>query len=279
MSKKRTVSHAVIHIVLILLAAVSLLPFCSMIASSFMEIKGVLPDQPVLFPDFPLYTANYSRVWFENNFSRYFLNTLFLSVVGMALNVVVSVMTAYGFSRFEFPGKEFLFNVFLLTMMVPAQLAIISQYTILNDMKLIDQYGGVFLLWTGTCIAGNTFFYRGFFESLPRELEESMFLDGASRNQVLIHLIVPLSKPAIGTSAIFAFTGYWGDLFTILTFIKTEEKRTLSVALQLFRGQHGTEFGLLFAASVITVIPIVAIFIVFQKQFMQQGLTEGALKG
>lgn len=279
MSKKRTVSHAVIHIVLILLAAVSLLPFCSMIASSFMEIKGVLPDQPVLFPDFPLYMANYSRVWFENNFSRYFLNTLFLSVVGMALNVVVSVMTAYGFSRFEFPGKEFLFNVFLLTMMVPAQLAIISQYTILNDMKLIDQYGGVFLLWTGTCIAGNTFFYRGFFESLPRELEESMFLDGASRNQVLIHLIVPLSKPAIGTSAIFAFTGYWGDLFTILTFIKTEEKRALSVALQLFRGQHGTEFGLLFAASVITVIPIVAIFIVFQKQFMQQGLTEGALKG
>lgn len=279
MRRKRMISSIVIHVVLIALAVVSLLPFCSMIASSFLEIKGVLPDQPVLFPKFPLYTANYARVWFENNFERYFLNTLFLSVAGMALNVVVSVMTAYGFSRFDFPGREFLFNLFLLTMMVPSQLAIISQYTILNGMKLIDSYGGVFLLWTGTCIAGNTFFYRGFFESLPKELEESMFLDGATRNQVLIHLIVPLSKPAIATSAIFAFNGYWGDLFTILTFIKTEEKRTLSVALQLFRGQHGTEFGLLFAASVITVIPIVVIFIVFQKQFMQQGLTEGALKG
>ena len=89
----------------------------------------------------------------------------------------------------------------------------------------------------------------------------------------------PLTKPAIATSAIFAFNGYWGDLFDILTFIKTEEKRTLSVALQLFRGQHTTEYGLMFAASVIVIVPVIVIFIIFQKQFMQQGLVEGAVKG
>jgi multiple sugar transport system permease protein len=261
------------------MSVICLLPFVTMIASSFMDIKGVLPDTPVLFPDLPLFTQNYVDVWYANNFARYFVNTLFLSVVGMVLNVLISVVTAYGFSRFQFPGKEFIFDIFLLTMMIPAQLAIISQYTILNSMKLIDNYGGILLLWTGTCVAGNTFFYRGFFESLPKELEESMYLDGASRYQVLVHLIIPLSKPAIGTSAIFAFTGYWSDLFTILTFIKTEEKRTLSVALQLFKGQHGTDFGLLFAGSVITIIPIILIFILFQKKFMRQGLTEGAVKG
>lgn len=164
-------------------------------------------------------------------------------------------------------------------MMVPAQLALISQYTVLNGLHLTDNYAGVLLLWGGTCVAGNTFFYRGFFESVPKELEESMFLDGASRFQVLLHCIIPLCKPAIATSAIFAFNGYWGDLFNILTFIKTEEKRTLSVALQLFRGQHTTEYGLMFAASVIVVIPVIVIFVIFQKQFMQQGLMEGAVKG
>ena len=197
----------------------------------------------------------------------------------MVINVAISVTMAYSFSRFKFPGREIIFNVFLLTMMIPTQLALISQYTVLNGLHIIDNYGGLLLLWGGTCVAGNTFFYRGFFESVPKELEESMFLDGASRLGVLLHCIIPLSKPAIATSAIFAFNGYWGNLFDVLTFIKTEEKRTLSVALQLFRGQHTTEYGLMFAASVIVIVPVIVIFIIFQKQFMQQGLVEGAVKG
>ena len=276
MKKSRTAAQIVIHVILILLAVICLTPFLSMISSSFMDIRGVLP---VIFPKLPLFVENYAKVWTANNFSRYFLNTLVISVGGLVVNVVISVSMAYSFARFKFPGREAIFNIFLLTMMVPAQLALISQYTVLNGLKLIDNYAGVLLLWGGTCVAGNTFFYRGFFESVPKELEESMFLDGASRFQVLTHCIIPLCKPAIGTSAIFAFNGYWSDLFNILTFIKTEEKRTLSVALQLFRGQHTTEYGLMFAASVIVIIPVIVIFIIFQKQFMRQGLMEGAVKG
>lgn len=279
MKKSRTAAQIVIHVILILLAVICLTPFLSMISSSFMDIRGVLPDIPVIFPKLPLFVKNYAKVWTANNFSRYFLNTLVISVGGLVVNVVISVSMAYSFARFKFPGREAIFNIFLLTMMVPAQLALISQYTVLNGLKLIDNYAGVLLLWGGTCVAGNTFFYRGFFESVPKELEESMFLDGASRFQVLTHCIIPLCKPAIGTSAIFAFNGYWSDLFNILTFIKTEEKRTLSVALQLFRGQHTTEYGLMFAASVIVIIPVIVIFIIFQKQFMRQGLMEGAVKG
>ena len=279
MKKSRTAAQIVIHVILILLAVICLTPFLSMISSSFMDIRGVLPDIPVIFPKLPLFVENYAKVWTANNFSRYFLNTLVISVGGLVVNVVISVSMAYSFARFKFPGREAIFNIFLLTMMVPAQLALISQYTVLNGLKLIDNYAGVLLLWGGTCVAGNTFFYRGFFESVPKELEESMFLDGASRFQVLTHCIIPLCKPAIGTSAIFAFNGYRSDLFNILTFIKTEEKRTLSVALQLFRGQHTTEYGLMFAASVIVIIPVIVIFIIFQKQFMRQGLMEGAVKG
>lgn len=280
MKKTKTlVSHLFIHVVLILLCIICIVPFITMVATSFSEVKGILPDTPILIPEFPLFTDNYAAVWVSNNFALYFKNTLMLAVYGVILNVLISVVTAYAISRFQFPGKEIVFNVFLLTMMIPAQLAIISQYTVMNQLHLVDSYGSVLLLWTSSCIAGNTFFYRGFFESLPKELEESMYLDGASRFRILVNLIVPLSKPAIATSAIFAFTQYWSDLFTVLTFIKSEKKRTISVALQLFKGQHATDFGLLFAGSVIAMIPIVIIFILFQKNFMQQGLTEGAVKG
>ena len=199
MKRKKTIAQVVIHVILVVLAVVCLTPFLSMISSSFMDIRGVLPDTPVIFPEVPLFTENYVKVWTANNFSRYFVNTLLISVCGLVINVLISVTMAYSFSRFKFPGREILFNVFLLTMMVPAQLALISQYTVLNGLHLIDNYAGVLLLWGGTCVAGNTFFYRGFFESVPKELEESMFLDGASRFQVLLHCIIPLCKPAIAT--------------------------------------------------------------------------------
>ena len=279
--KKRTkerISQTVLQLLLIFLALLCLIPFASMVATSFMKVKGVLPNEPILFPDFPLYLENYSKAWKQNHFSQYFVNTIYVSTVGLAVNLVISISMGYAFARFRFPGREAVFNVLLLTMMIPAQLAMISQYTVLNDLHMIDTYQGIWLLWGGTCVAGNTFFYRGFFEAVPKELEESMYLDGASRFQTLMHCIIPLSKPAIATQAVFAFNGYWSNLFDILTFTKSTSKRTLSVALQLFRGQYTTNYGLMFAASVIVIIPIIVLFVIFQKQFMQQGLTEGAIK-
>lgn len=143
MKKGKIISQAVLHAVLIVLAVICLTPFLSMVSSSFMDIRGVLPDVPVIFPETPLYTENYVKVWTANNFSRYFVNTLLLSAGGLVVNVAISISMAYSFSRFKFPGRELLFNVFLLTMMVPAQLALISQYTVLNGLHLIDNYAGI----------------------------------------------------------------------------------------------------------------------------------------
>lgn len=279
MKKKKIISQICIHVILVALTAICLLPFLSMISTSFMKVKGVLPNEPILFPNFPLYLENYVKAWTANHFQTYFFNTLYVSAVGLIVNLLISITMAYSFSRFQFPGKESIFNVLLLTMMIPAQLAMISQYTVLNGLNLIDTYKGIWMLWGGTCVAGNTFFYRGFFEAVPKELEESMYLDGATRFQTLLHCIIPLSKPAIATQAVLAFNGYWSNLFDILTFTKSTNKRTLSVALQLFRGQYTTNYGLMFAASVIVIIPIIVLFVIFQKQFMQQGITDGSIKG
>ncbi|HEX7064582.1 MAG TPA: carbohydrate ABC transporter permease, partial [Bacillales bacterium] len=128
-------------------------------------------------------------------------------------------------------------------------------------------------------IAGNTFFLRGFFERIPRELEESVVMDGGGRWTIYRNIYMPLSKPALATLGIFTFSAAWDEFFVALTLIKTEEKRTLPIALSLFQGQHATEWSLFFAASIIAVVPILVIFIIFQKRFVQSGTGDGAIKG
>ena len=147
MKKKKIISQICIHVILVALTAICLLPFLSMISTSFMKVKGVLPNEPILFPNFPLYLENYVKAWTANHFQTYFFNTLYVSVVGLIVNLLISITMAYSFSRFQFPGKEPIFNLLLLTMMIPAQLAMISQYTVLNGLKLIDTYKGIWLLW------------------------------------------------------------------------------------------------------------------------------------
>ena len=127
MKKKKIISQICIHVILVALTAICLLPFLSMISTSFMKVKGVLPNEPILFPNFPLYLENYVKAWTANHFQTYFFNTLYVSAVGLIVNLLISITMAYSFSRFQFPGKEPIFNLLLLTMMIPAQLAMISQ--------------------------------------------------------------------------------------------------------------------------------------------------------
>lgn len=265
-------------IVLWALVALSVIPFLSMFTTSMTKQTFTLPYPPQILPDH-FYFGNYVVVWTQNNFARYFLNSLFLASAITFFVLLVSSLSAYGFARFTFPGKEIIFNVYLFTMMVPGVLNLISQYAILNNMGLVDTYTGIILLSIGGGIAGNTFFLRGFFSDIPRELEESIVMDGGNRWTIFHHIILPLSKPALGTLGVGIFTGAWGDYFTVVTFIKDTNKWTLPVALQLFRGEHATSWGLVFAGAMITFIPEIIIFIVAQKLMVQPGASDGAIKG
>lgn len=249
-----------------------------MVLTSFTDEAFSLPHPDEVFQQKP-YFGNYSEAWSKNNFQRYFLNSLFVATSTTVFALFFSSMTAYAFARFQFPLKEFLFKLFLFTMMVPGVLNIIPQYTVIKSLGLVNTYSGLLLLYVGAGIAGNTFFLRGFFERIPRELEESMVIDGGGRWTIYRHIYLPLSKPALATLGIFTFSGAWDEFFVALTLIKSEEKRTLPIALQLFQGQHATEWGLFFAASIIAILPIILIFIIFQKQFVQSTTGEGAVKG
>lgn len=268
----------VVHTLLVLGIFVVIGPFVYMVLTSLTTDNFSLPSPTkLLYAEKSL--VNYSDAWSKNNFSRYFLNSMFVASVTMVLSLSLAASTAYAFARFQFPAKEFLFKLLLFTMFVPAILNIIPQFTVIQAVNLVDTYPGLILLYIGSGVVGSTFFLRGFFERIPVELEESIVMDGGSRWTMFYKIYIPLSLPAIGTLGIFAFSGTWDEFIVALTIIKTEVNRTLPIALQLFRGQYATYYGLFFAASIIALLPILIIFTVFQKHFVNPNVTEGGVKG
>lgn len=270
-------NKAVLYLLIIVGAYLMVAPFLYMVSTAFTRFTYVLPFPPRLIPEDPT-VENFVRAWASNNFQRYALNSLLVSIVSMVLTITLSSLTAYAFARFKFPAKEFLFRVLLFSMMVPGMVSIIPMFTIVNRLGLIDSYWGLWASYVSGGLAFNTFLLRGFFEQIPRELEEAVLIDGGGRWTIYRHVILPLSKPALATVCIFSFLGAWDEFFWALTIIKNPDLRTLPIAIALFKNQHATNWGLVFSASLIAVVPVILLFVFFQRYFIQ-GLTSGATKG
>ena len=265
------------YVVLIVGAAIMVIPFLYMLSTSFKAQQYVLTTPPQFIPH-PVTASNYAAAWQSNHFGRYFLNSVVVAVVSTALSLLLSSMMAFGFARFRFAGRELLFRLLLLGLMIPAMMLIIPQFVLAKYLGLLDSYGGLVVFYVGSSLALNTFLLRGFFESIPMELEQAMEIDGARAVTRYLRLILPLSKPVLATATIFTFLASWDEFAWALTIINSPEKRTLPLAIQLFQGQNQTLWGLVFAASAIAVVPVLVVFLIFQRYFVQ-GLTAGALKG
>jgi multiple sugar transport system permease protein len=266
------------HLILLFMVILALLPFMNMITTSLIPNAYVLPSEPQIIPK-QFYFGNYVAVWEGEDFGRYFLNSVFVTCITTVLTLIIASMSAYGFARLNFPGKNIIFNIYIYSLMIPAILALVSQFTVLQRLNLVNTYAGLIVLYVSGGVAGNTFFLKGFFETIPRALEESVIMDGGSRWTVYRHIILPLSRPALATMAIGTFSGTWMEVFTALTVIKTQSKRTLPIAIKLLQNGKATEWGIVFAASIIVLIPIMTIFILFNKQFINPGGSQGAIKG
>ncbi|MCL5046568.1 MAG: carbohydrate ABC transporter permease [Actinobacteria bacterium] len=258
-------------------ALIMVAPFLYMLATALTRYAYSLPFPPRLYPAQPT-VENFVTAWTSNNFARYTMNSMLVAVSSVVVTVTVSALTAYGFARFKFPAKELIFRVLLFSMMVPGMVTLIPTFLVMRDLHLLDTRLGLVVLYSSTSIAFNTFLLRSFFEGLPRELEEAILVDGGSRWTILRHVIIPLSTPALATVAIFSFMGAWDEFFWALTLIQDEGKRTLPIAIRLFQGMHATNYSLVFAASLIALVPGLLFFAFFQRYFIQ-GLTSGATKG
>jgi multiple sugar transport system permease protein len=262
-------------VVLLAGAAVMVVPFAMMVATSFKQQSYVLT--PDLVPDHATFD-NYVRAWTSSGFAHYFLNSALVSLATVLLVLLLGSMMAYAFARFEFVGKKVVFYSMIATLMIPSMMLLIPQYFVARDLGVLDTKTGLVMFYVAGQLAFTTFLLRGFFAGVPRELDEAMLIDGANRLHIYWHLMLPLARPALATAAIFTFLGSWDEFVWAVTIIDSKDNRTLPMAIQLFQGQHGTSWGLVFAASTIAVIPVIAVFVVFQRFFVS-GLAAGALKG
>ncbi len=266
-----------IHLILSLGGLVMLFPFVWMISSAFKPNLFVIEIPPELFPKDASF-ENFIQAWNANNFQRYFLNSSLVAVTATFFVVLFSAMAAYAFARFKFPGKEAIFFTFLLVMMVPSIIAIVPQFILMKALNLRNSLWGLILIYVATGLSLNMFLLRGFFEQIPHELEEAVLIDGGNYLTIFGTIILPLSTPALATVSIFSFMGFWDEFVMALTFIDDPAKRTLPIAIALFQGQHGTQWGLVFAASLIALVPVFLFFFSMQRYFVG-GLTTGAFKG
>jgi ABC-type glycerol-3-phosphate transport system permease component len=263
----------------LLLAGVAIvaLPFWYMLITSFKPQGLIFEMPPRLIPS-QVTLKNYTAAMGKDLFGLYFLNSLFVAFASTGLTVVVSSMLAFAFARLKFPAKEWLFRVFLIGMMIPPVMLIIPQFIVVKWLHLYDTLAGLIIVYVTMNLSIQTFLLRGVFEDIPVELEEAARMDGASQWTIFWRVILPLSRPGLAVVTIMTFLYSWEEFPWAHVAIKETTRRTLPIAIALFQGQHLTEWGQVFAASIVALVPVVVVFVTFQRYFIQ-GIASSGLKG
>jgi len=274
---RRRLNRIITYALLIIGIGIVAVPFWYMAITSLKPQAYIFEMPPRLWPSI-VSVDNYTKALGTDLFGLYFMNSLFVAVVTTVVTVLVSALLAYAFARLQFLGKEVLFYVLLLGMMIPPVMLIIPQFLVAKSLDLLDKFSGLILVYISMNLAMQTFLLRGFFESIPIELEEAALIDGASRWTIFWRIVIPLSKAGLAVVTIFTFLFSWDEFPWAHVAMKETTKRTLPIAIALFQSQHLTEWGQVFAASIVALIPVVIVFVIFQRHFVG-GISTTGLKG
>lgn len=262
---------------LLIIGAFSMLfPFFWMLLTSFMNSSQILSGAANFVPK-PFIFDNYVNVAHEIPVFQYFINSLLVAVLTTAGQVLISAMAGYAFARMTFKGREILFFIILLTMMIPPQVNIIPLFFIMKELNWIDTYQA--LVVPGLFGGFGVFLMRQWFKGLPKSLEDAAKIDGCNYFQTFFKIILPLGIPAIATLAIFTFITSWNSFMWPLIITNSDSMRTLPVGLAIFKGsfRETTEWGQLMACAVLAIIPVIAVFLMGKKYFIK-GIMAGAVK-
>jgi len=275
--KSSLLSKIIVFLILTGGAILILLPIISMISTSLKPMSEIMSYPPTLFPK-EVKWDNYIKAWNSAPFSRWTLNTAFLTLVNTFITVLVNSYIAYGFAKVKFKGRKFLFSLVLSTMLIPGFVTLVPTYVMYSKIGWVNTYLPLIV----PSLFGSAFYIflmRQFYLGIPNELIESAKIDGASHFYIWRKIMLPLTKPSLATVAIFTFKGVWYDFLGPLLYINDESKYNIQIGLQTFRGTVQTQWNYLMAASLISVLPIIILFFVFQKYFIEGSNISSGLKG
>ena len=256
---------------------VMLLPFAFLVSTALKEHAFVLEIPPRLIPDPPT-LDNFAEAWSSGDFARYFLNSAFVVVLSTAISVTLSAMLGFAFGRYDFPGRRVMFGALLFTMMVPGMVLLIPQFVLARNLGLLNSLWGLVIVYSVMNLALNTFLLRGFFAAMPQELFDAAEVDGAGVWRSFRSIALPLAKPGLATVTIFSFLAAWDEFTWAITTLSDSELYTLPIGIRLLQRSQSTEWGLVFAASLIALAPVLVIFVALQRHFVA-GAFVGATKG
>ena len=276
--KNKLLSRTLTYIVLILAAVICLFPFLWMISTSFKPMSDIYKMPPTLIPEHGT-IENFIEGWKGANFQMYFKNTAVITLLATVGTVFSSSIVAYGFARFQSRMSKFLFMVLLGTMMLPTQVTLIPQYLLFYKMGMVDTIWPLVIpSWLGGG-AFNIFLFIQFFRTLPKELDEAAKIDGANSLQIFTRILLPAVKPVMLAVLVMALVFNWNDFFNPLIYLNSNEKFTIAIGLQFFKGSQGNvQVGQMMAMALFSLLPVVIVFGTCQKYFIQ-GIKMSGLKG
>jgi N-acetylglucosamine transport system permease protein len=270
--------NAVSQLLLAFWAIIVIFPFVWMIVTALKTDPEIL-SSPWTLPA-ALQWDNFSRAWTQAHIGRFFVNTAIVLAGSLTGTLLVSSMAAYVLARFSFPGRQLLFYGFIAGLMFPVFLALVPLYFLVNNLHMLATFQGLILVYIAYSLPFTIFFLTAFFKTLPAEVGEAAILDGANQYQIFFQIMLPLAKPGLIAMGIFNFLGQWNQFLLPLVLMPAEDKYLLSQGLYFLAVQQGyqNDYGALFAAMVITMVPTLIVYVLFQRR-LESGLTAGALKG
>lgn len=276
MHRKAVISKICVYVILLLLAAVMIIPFLWMLSASIKSDREVFQMNPFQWiPDIPKW-SNYKDIWTRIPLLKFVENTVFLTLVVTLFQLLTSSFAAYSFAKLNFKHKKGLFLAYIATIAMPWQVYMVPQFLMMRKFGLNDKLTAIVCLQAFS--AFGVFLMKQFYEGIPDDLCEAARIDGMSEYRIYASIMLPLSKPALSTLTIFTFVNTWNDYLGPLIYLKSPDKKTIQLGLKLFISQYSSDYGLIMAGSVVSLIPVIIVFLFLQKYFVE-GVAATGIKG
>ena len=273
--KTFTVGRGVLYLVLIIITVATLLPLVWMVSASF-KLSTEVFTVPIRWIPETFHFENYLTIWQKIPFALFTFNSFKLTIIVTLIQLLTCSFAAYGFTKCKFPGRDTLFLCYVATIAIPWQIYMLPQYSMMQKMGLVDTHLGYILMQAFA--AFGVFLLRQFYQSIPNELLEAARIDGAGEVRTFTDVVLPMVTPGIGALAIFTFINSWNDYFLQLIMLNSTKSLTISLGIAKIQAEMSNDFGLIMAGAALASIPIIIVFVAFQKYFTQ-GIAMGAVKG